>query len=167
MQNPPCLPALGRPGTAGTAVPAPPEKRKIPSPSPSRAHPRALGTAWDGSRTIAANFISLQSISLHCAKFHFALFDHELKFATPSHLLPSPKKATTPNADTFFPPFYGHQYVSLFHCFSCSGVRSPQVIGSPESCGAGSGCKPIQCIRRSPAAPGPWTNWHFPPALRV
>src|SRR5688572_16317572 len=38
-----------------------------------------------------------------------------------------------------FPPFYGHPLQEFFS-FTCSDVRSPQVIGSPESCGACSGC---------------------------
>jgi len=51
--------------------------------------------------------------------------------------------------------------------FSCSVVQSPQVIDTPESCGACSGYRPLRCIRRAPGGPGPWTIGRCPPWLRA
>src|SRR6266566_3203409 len=67
----------------------------------------------------------------------------------------------------FLPPFFWTPVSAVFFMFNCSGVRSPQVIDSPESCGACSGCRWIQCIRKLRAARGPWTSWHSPPEPRA
>src|SRR5437016_13152553 len=67
----------------------------------------------------------------------------------------------------FLPPFFWTPVSAVFFMFNCSGVRSPQVIDSPESCGACSGCRWILCIRKLRAARGPWTSWHSPPEPRA
>jgi hypothetical protein len=45
-----------------------------------------------------------------------------------------------------FPPFLDTCYRSSY-CLTYFGFRTPQVIGSPESCGACSGYKSLRCIR--------------------
>jgi predicted MFS family arabinose efflux permease len=65
-----------------------------------------------------------------------------------------------------FPPFYGHSDRVLF-IVNCFGVRSPQVIDIPESCGACSGYKWLRCIRKAPVELGPWTICRCPPVLRA
>src|SRR5436190_1588367 len=79
---------------------------------------------------------------------------------------PTPRRSTHPLsgkyvtsvtfADFSFPPFCGH-LLQEFCSFTCSGVRSPQVIGTPESCGACSGYKWLQCTGRLSGAPCPGT----------
>ncbi len=75
-------------------------------------------------------------------------------------------RGSVPGAHSPFPHFLDPQYLRLF-TVSCFGFRSPQVIGSPESCGACSGCKLLQCIRRVRGARGPWTRWGLGPGPRV
>src|ERR1051326_4199011 len=83
------------------------------------------------------------------------------------NFIPGTNRAKCPLPSLFpFPPFFGPSVLEPF-VFNLVVVRSPQVIDSPESCGACSGCNCLRCIGRAHAGLGPCSRRHFhswPPA---
>src|SRR5438270_4510884 len=64
-----------------------------------------------------------------------------------------------------FPPFCGPLLIEF--SFSCFDFQTPEVIDNPESCGASSGYRSLQCIRKARAALGLWTTAGFRPDVHA